>query len=48
MLTEDLRTTLRDAGMLEGNELIYNIHKALRDYRFAFTDENRMVKISEI
>ncbi|OQB25827.1 MAG: hypothetical protein BWY11_00205 [Firmicutes bacterium ADurb.Bin182] len=47
MATEELRTLLRDAGMLEGNELIYNIHKALRDYRFAFTDENRMVKILE-
>ena len=47
MLTEDLRGILRDAGMLEGNELIYNLHKALRDYRFAFTDENRMVKILE-
>ncbi|MFZ5645980.1 MAG: hypothetical protein ACOY46_20695 [Bacillota bacterium] len=47
MLTEDLRTILREAGMLERNELIYNLHKALRDYRFAFTDENRMVKILE-
>jgi hypothetical protein len=47
MLTEDLRIILRDAGMLEGNELIYNLHKALRDYRFAFTDENSMVKILE-
>jgi hypothetical protein len=47
MLSEDLRIILRDAGMLEGNELIYNLHKALRDYRFAFTDENRMVKILE-
>ena len=47
MLSEDLRVILRDAGMLEGNELIYNLHKALRDYRFAFTDENRMVKILE-
>ena len=47
MVTEDFRAILRDAGMLEGNELIYNLHKALRDYRFAFTDENRMVKILE-
>lgn len=47
MPTEDLRIILRDVGMLEGNELIYNLHKALRDYRFAFTDENRMVKILE-
>ncbi|SHI42040.1 hypothetical protein [Parasporobacterium paucivorans] len=47
MLTEDLRIILRNAGMLEGNELIYNLHKALKDYRFAFTDENRTVKILE-
>lgn len=47
MTAEDLRLILREAGMLEGNELIYNLHKALRDYRFAFTDENRMVKILE-
>mgnify|MGYP006980545679 CR=1 FL=1 len=47
MAAEELRTLLRDAGMLEGNELIYNLHKALKDYRFAFTDENRMVKILE-
>ena len=47
IVSEELRIILRDAGMLEGNELIYNLHKALRDYRFAFTDENRMVKILE-
>lgn len=47
MLTEDLRIILRGAGMLEGNELIYNLHKSLKDYRFAFTDENRMVNILE-
>lgn len=47
MPSEDLRIILRDAGMLEGNELISNLHKALKDYRFAFTDENRMVKILE-
>lgn len=47
MATEELRTILRDAGMLEGNELMYNLHKVLKDYRFAFTDENRMVKILE-
>jgi hypothetical protein len=45
MASEDLRIILRDAGMLEGNELIYNLHKALRDYRFVFTDENRTVKV---
>ena len=46
-LTEDLRLILREAGMLEGNELIYNLHKTLKDYRFAFTDENKTVKILE-
>lgn len=45
MAAEDLRLILRDAGMLQGNELIYNMHKALKDYRFAFTDQNRVVKI---
>jgi hypothetical protein len=47
MVTEDLRAILREAGMLEGNQLIYNLHKTLKDYRFAFTDENKMVKILE-
>jgi hypothetical protein len=47
MSAEDLRIILRNAGMLEGNELIYNLHKALKDYRFAFTDEDRIVKILE-
>ena len=47
MPSEDLRIILRKAGMLEGNELIFNLHKALRDNRFAFTEENRMVKILE-
>lgn len=44
---EELRLDLREAGMLCGNELIYNMHKALRDYRFAFSDENRTVMILE-
>ena len=47
MKTEYFRIILRKAGMLEGNELIYNLHKALKDYRFAFTDENKMIKILE-
>lgn len=47
LLTEELRLILREAGMLDGNELIYNLHKALKDYRFAFTDENKTVKILE-
>jgi hypothetical protein len=44
---EELRLELRNAGMLEGKELIYTIHKSLKDYRFAFTDEDKMVKILE-
>lgn len=44
---EELRLELRGAGMLDGNELIYNMHKALKDYRFAFSDENRTVMILE-
>lgn len=47
MAAEELRLALRDAGMLKGNELIWNLHEALRDHRFAFTDENRTVKILE-
>jgi len=47
MTAEDLRLELRSAGFLEGNELIWNMHKALRDHRFAFTDENKMVMILE-
>lgn len=42
---EDLRLILREAGMLEGNELIYNMHKALDDYCFAWSDGNKMVYI---
>lgn len=44
---EELRLKLREASMIEGNELIYNMHKALKDYRFAFSDENRTVMILE-
>ena len=44
---EELRAKLREAGMIEGNELIFNMHKALKDYRFAFSDENRTVMILE-
>lgn len=45
--SEELRLNLREVGMIEGNELIYNMHKALKDYRFAFSDENRTVMILE-
>ena len=42
---ENLRLELRDAGMLEANEMIYTLHKALDDYRFAWTDENKTVLV---
>ena len=47
MSAEDLRLLLREAGMVEGNELIYNMHKALDDYRFAWSDGNKMVYIQK-
>ena len=42
---EELRLELRDAGMLEAGEMIYALPKALNDYRFAWTDENKTVLI---
>jgi hypothetical protein len=45
MGVEDLRMLLREAGMLEGNELIYNMHNALDDYRFVLSDGNKTVYI---
>ena len=42
---EDLRLELRDAGMLENNEMIYSLSKALNDYRFAWSNENKTVYI---
>lgn len=42
---EELRQELRDAGMLEAGEMIYALPKALDDYRFAWTDENKTVLI---
>lgn len=47
MSAEELRLELRDAGMIAGNELISNMHKALNDYRFSFTDNDAIVSISE-
>jgi hypothetical protein len=47
MLAEDLRKILLDARILEQKELKDRLHKVLRDYRFAFTDENRTIKILE-
>lgn len=45
MTCEELRQELREAGMLEGNELIHALPKALNDYRFSWTDENKMVLV---
>lgn len=45
MSGESLRRELRDAGMLEEREMIYSLPKALADYRFAWTDENKTVFI---
>lgn len=45
MQGEELRMELRDAGMLENDELIYALPKALDDYRFAWTDENKYVYV---
>jgi hypothetical protein len=45
--SEELRLNLRGAGMLDGNELIFNLHKVLKDHRFAFSNENQTVMILE-
>lgn len=45
MLGEELRLDLRGAGMLENDELIYALPKALDDYRFAWSDENKYVYV---
>lgn len=42
---EDLRLELRDAGMLENGEMIYALPKALDDYRFAWSNENKTVYV---
>ncbi len=42
---EDLRLELRDAGMLENDEMIYALPKALNDYRFAWSNENKTVYV---
>jgi len=44
---ENLRLELRNARMIEGNELIYNMYKALKDHRFAFDSEKQNVTILE-
>lgn len=45
MRGEELRMELRDAGMLGNDELIYALPKALDDYRFAWTNENKYVYV---
>ena len=45
MLGEDLRLELRDAGMLKNDEMIYALPKALNDYRFAWSNENKTVYV---
>ncbi len=45
MAGEDLRQELREAGMLENGEMIYTLPKALDDYRFAWSDENKTVYV---
>ena len=42
---EDLRLELRDVGMLENGEMIYALPKALNDYRFAWSNENKTVYV---
>jgi hypothetical protein len=42
---ESLRLVLCEKDMITGNELIWNMHKALNDYRFAFTNDNKDIKI---
>lgn len=42
---DDLRLKLLEAGMITGNELIYAMHKALNDHRFAWTKDNKTVLV---
>lgn len=45
MYGEELRIELRDAGMLHAFEMIYALPKALDDYRFVWSNENKMVYV---
>lgn len=45
MACEELRQELLRSGMIEGNELIYSLPKALNDYRFSWTDGNKTVLV---
>ncbi len=42
---DSLRLELKEAGMLDGNELIYALPKALKDPRFAWSDEGQTVYV---
>lgn len=45
MACEELRMELREAGMLEDRKMIYTLPKALNDYRFAWSNENKTVYV---
>lgn len=47
LAAEELRALLKQFGMIDGNELIYNMHKSLNDRRFAWSSDNSSVKILE-
>ncbi|GHV30521.1 hypothetical protein FACS1894167_11500 [Synergistales bacterium] len=42
---EALRQLLCESGMISGNELISNMHKALVDHRFAWRDSNKNLTV---
>lgn len=43
---EDLRQFLKQNGVLEGNELVGSMHKALDDFRFAWSNDRRTVLLN--
>ena len=45
MSVEEFHSELREAGMVKGNELFFTMHKALNDYRFAWSNDNKTVYI---
>ncbi|KJR47498.1 hypothetical protein UF75_2076 [Desulfosporosinus sp. I2] len=46
LAAEELRLLLRQRGIIEGNELYYNMSKVLDDYRFAWDNEKKTVFIN--
>lgn len=46
MEAERLREILCKSGMISGKELIFNMNKVLNDYRFAWTNDGKMVRFS--